>query len=178
MAVTDYIGTNYGGLSTDTKPTPDFVGAIFIETDTDKLFIWNGGSWVAVGGAGGGGANSIELINADETDVSGTTSNGAAKTYSLPANAFSRIVIEAEVALTGRANKEDKATFTIEIDDVVKESVSLKQDATGQGDFWQLGTQLKWSGQEQAAATIDIAVTADLGAGTWEIKSLRVYGVI
>lgn len=176
MAVTDYIGTNYAGLSSDTRPTPDFVGAIFVETDTDKLFIWNGGAWVEV--SGGGGANSVILINADETDVSGTASSGAAKTYPLSANVFSRIVIEAEVALTGQANREDEVTFAIKIDGVVKESVPLRQDATGQGDFWQLGTQLKWSGQQQAAATIDISATVNEGAGTWTVKSLRVYGVI
>lgn len=177
MAVTDYIGTNYAGLSTDTKPTPDFVGAIFVETDTDKLFIWNGGAWVEVSG-GGGGANSMLLINADETDAAGTAASAAVKTYPLSANAFSRVVVEAEVALTGQANREDKVTFAIRIDGAVKESVPLRQDATGQGDFWQLGTQLKWSGQQQAAATIDISVTVNEGAGTWTVKSLRVYGVI
>lgn len=34
------------GLSTDTKPTPDFVGSTFYETNTGQGFIHNGSEWV------------------------------------------------------------------------------------------------------------------------------------
>lgn len=39
------------GLSTDTKPTGDNVGAnaLFLELDTDTLYYYDGTQWVAVG---------------------------------------------------------------------------------------------------------------------------------
>jgi len=41
----------YIGLSTDTKPTDNIkIGSRFLETDTDKKFIFNGTSWDEITG--------------------------------------------------------------------------------------------------------------------------------
>ena len=34
------------GISTDDKPTPDWEGSTFKETDTGKRFIWTNSAWV------------------------------------------------------------------------------------------------------------------------------------
>ena len=38
----------YYGKSTDTKPTPDKVGATFFEIDTTTVFMWDGTDWVVI----------------------------------------------------------------------------------------------------------------------------------
>jgi hypothetical protein len=38
----------YYGKSTDTKPTPDKVGATFFEIDTTTVFVWDGTDWVVI----------------------------------------------------------------------------------------------------------------------------------
>ena len=50
MAIT-YQGAVYSGLSGDTKPTTNLTtGNLFVETDTDKVFMWNGSAWdIAIG---------------------------------------------------------------------------------------------------------------------------------
>ena len=38
----------YYGKSTDTKPTPNKVGATFFEIDTTTVFMWDGTDWVVI----------------------------------------------------------------------------------------------------------------------------------
>jgi len=75
MAITDYIGTNYAGLSTDTKPTTGIKpGAIFVEIDTGKVFTWNGTGWQEVGASGGNDPRIItRAMAADQGDITGIT---------------------------------------------------------------------------------------------------------
>ena len=46
MAI-QYLGTTISGLASDTKPTltANEKGAIYVETDTDKIYQWDGDSW-------------------------------------------------------------------------------------------------------------------------------------
>ena len=46
MAI-QYLGTTVSGLAGDTKPTltANELGVIFVETDTDKIYLWDGDSW-------------------------------------------------------------------------------------------------------------------------------------
>ena len=122
-------------------------------------------------------AGTVVLINADETEVTGTGSDGAAKTYSLAVNSYAKIIIEAEVAFDSEVNKINEVQLNIEIGDVVKRSFNLRHQQTGPGDYCKNGGALKFSQQQQDAATIDIAVDVITGAGTWRVKSLRIYGV-
>ena len=49
MAVTSQ-GATYSGLSSDTKPTSNLtLGNLFVETDTNRIFIWNGSTWITSG---------------------------------------------------------------------------------------------------------------------------------
>ena len=120
----------------------------------------------------------IALISANETDATGTTTNANAITYSLSANTYSSIIIEAEVSLLGVANESDEVTFDLQINSVTKETLSLKQAATGAGDTFNLGGVVKYSQAQTAATTLRISATVVAGAATWAVKSLRVYGVI
>ena len=46
MAI-QYLGTTISGLAGDTKPTltANELGVVFVETDTDKIYQWDGDSW-------------------------------------------------------------------------------------------------------------------------------------
>ena len=49
MAVTSQ-GATYSGLSSDTKPTTNLtVGNLFVETDTNRIFLWGGSAWTTIG---------------------------------------------------------------------------------------------------------------------------------
>jgi len=48
MAIKRYAGDKLSGLSTDTKPTEVLGGATFFETDTQKVFIYDGSSWTEI----------------------------------------------------------------------------------------------------------------------------------
>jgi len=46
-------------------------------------------------------------------------------------------------------------------------------------DIFSIGAPIKWSGTGfTAGTTVTIGVTVTSGAGTWNVASLRVYGVI
>ena len=48
MAIT-FHGATYSGVSGDTKPSSNLsAGDLFVETNTDKIFQWNGSAWDAV----------------------------------------------------------------------------------------------------------------------------------
>ena len=51
-----YIGSSISGIASDTKPTPtaNEKGIIFVETDTDKKYQWDGDSWNELVGQGTG----------------------------------------------------------------------------------------------------------------------------
>ena len=80
--------------------------------------------------------------------------------------------------MIGEANASDDVTFDLQINSVTKETLSLKQAATGAGDTFNLGGVVKYSQAQTAATTLRISATVVAGAATWAVKSLRVYGVI
>ncbi len=54
MIGTDNLGKpiyQYGGLSTDTKPTDCGTNSLFLELDTKDVYYYDGDSWEKVGGA-------------------------------------------------------------------------------------------------------------------------------
>jgi hypothetical protein len=183
----------YSGSDGDKNTIVAVNGAVYWATDAKKLYMGDGTNWVEMcrGETATRLAQLIEksflsltnktgivvLINADETDVSGTATNASAKSYALGVNTYGRIIVEAEIGLVGAANEADQVTFEIFYGDTSKKSVSLQQAATGTGDLFQLSGVIKYSESFQAGGTIKIAVTVNAGLGTWYVKSLRIYGV-
>jgi hypothetical protein len=121
-------------------------------------------------------AGTMVLINASENIVSGTT-NTTAKTYTLASNTYSSIVIETEVGFRSNANTNGIVTFNIVVGGVTKRSHNIEFDATGAGDQFESGRSLKYSEAITAGATITITTTGTAN-GTWEVDSLRVYGIV
>jgi hypothetical protein len=111
----------------------------------------------------------------DEVEDTGTTAT-TVKTYTLPSNTYSRIIIESECGFRGFANANSNVTFNIVVGGVTKRTHTDEGDATGATDQQEKGRTLKYSEAITGGATIEITTTTVLN-GTWEVDALRVYGV-
>ena len=68
MAVT-FHGATYSGVSGDTKPSSNLTaGDLFVETNTDKIFQWNGSAWDAVTVADGAITLAKMAVNSVDSD--------------------------------------------------------------------------------------------------------------
>ena len=120
-------------------------------------------------------SGTIVLIYTDETETTGTTAT-TAKTYTLAANTYSKIMIEAEIEFINNANTNGNANFNILVGGVTKRTLTLSGDATGTGDQFQSGGTCKYSEAITGGAVIDVTTTTVANA-SWVVFSLRVYGV-
>jgi len=120
-------------------------------------------------------SGTIVLIYTDETETTGTTAT-TAKTYTLAANTYSKIMIEAEIEFINTANLNGNANFNIVVGGVTKRTLTLSGDATGTGDQFQSGGTCKYSEAITGGAVIDVTTTTVANA-SWVVFSLRVYGV-
>jgi hypothetical protein len=120
-------------------------------------------------------SGTIVLIYTDENETTGTTAT-TAKTYTLAANTYSKIMIEAEIEFINNANTNGNANFNIVVGGVTKRTLTLSGDATGTGDQFQSGGTCKYSEAITGGAVIDITTTTVANA-SWVVFSLRVYGV-
>ena len=121
-------------------------------------------------------AGTVLLIYADEVGDSGTTAT-TVKTYTLPANSYSRIIIESGCGFRGNAASNSNANFNIVVGGVTKRTKTIEGDNTGGGDQQEKAALLKYSEAITAGATIEITTTT-VALGTWEVDALRVYGVL
>jgi hypothetical protein len=120
----------------------------------------------------------IALINTDETDSSGTTTSTAVKSYAVPANTYSRIMVEAEIGLDHLGNSDSEWNFILVYGGVNKETIPLRFEGSHAGDANKLSGVIKYSEAFAAGGTVQINVSAVTAAGTWYVRSFRVYGVI
>lgn len=61
-----YLGNSiYKGLSEDTKPPTAINTAVFVETNTNKIYLYDSGTttWNQIVGAGGGGGGGAAVVN-------------------------------------------------------------------------------------------------------------------
>jgi hypothetical protein len=121
-------------------------------------------------------AGTMILLSTNETTQTGTT-NTTVKSYTLASNSYSSILIETECGFRSNANANGIVTFNIVVGGVTKRSHNIEFDATGAGDQFESGRSLKYSEAITGGATITVTTTGTAN-GTWEIDSLRVYGMI
>jgi hypothetical protein len=120
-------------------------------------------------------AGTMVLIYTQETETSGSTAT-TAKTYTLAANTYSKIMVEAEVEFINNANSNGNTSFNIVINSVTKRTLVLSGDATGTGDQFQSGGTAKYSEPLTGGGTISITTTSVANA-SWKVFALRVYGI-
>lgn len=124
-------------------------------------------------------SGSVVLLNADEAETAGGSTEQV-KTYSLPVNSYSRIIVEGEYEIAGAANTKFEWTVAAEIPQasVIHDS-NIRGDATGSGDIFKYTGSYKGSAVQTAAAILRIRITpVTAGSATAKILSMRVYGVV
>jgi hypothetical protein len=115
----------------------------------------------------------VLLIYWDENDFGDQWSSSSAKTTMLPANTYSRIIIESEVSLRTTNHDEADWLFDLEVDGDIEESIRLVLNREGA-----ISGSIKTSLVQNSAVPVTIVVTQNVRRGTWTVKSLRIYGVI
>jgi hypothetical protein len=118
-------------------------------------------------------AGTVLLIYFDENDVAGTISNANAKSTTLPANNYSRVIIEAEVSLSTPAAADGDWSFNLYVNGIAEETIRL--ELTNKGA---ISGSIKTSVVQSSSVPVTISVIPTDQQGTWTVKSLRIYGVI
>jgi len=116
------------------------------------------------------------LLSADETQATGT-GNATHKTYVLPSNTYSRIIIESECEFQQNVNLNASCNFVIYVGSTSKRVVECFASATGAGDFMRDGISVKYSEAITAGATITLRTENTL-ACSYQVNSFRIYGVV
>src|SRR3990167_1901709 len=137
-----------------TAPTTN--GQISYNASNTRFEFYQNGSVNTLGGATAG---TVILLSANETQASSAVT-AQLKTYALGANSYSYIIVEGEGYMLGGENVESQWTLIVRDNAVQKgNSIIVKQDATGAGDFWTMPFSIKVVFTETTAQTLDIYAT-------------------
>lgn len=128
--------------------------------------------------SGSAPSGTMILLYTDEVEDTGVNSTANVKTYSLASNSYSYILAECEVGFLGGANQTCQMDFTLDIAGVVSRTGSIRQPATGSGDYMNQLGNIKLTTTLTAGGTISISVTEVSNGATFYVYSLRVYGII
>lgn len=113
-------------------------------------------------------------LSADEADAKGTTTTLLAKSYALASNAYTRVIAESEINISSNT-----VAFDVLFDLIMASTVVDEWDsAMGSTSNNALMGTLKGSQQQFSAATIAVNVTVKTGSQQWDVRSLRVYGIV
>ena len=167
MAI-QYIGTTISGVASDTKPTltANELGVLFVETDTDKLFQWDGDSWdqiitstdVAVGALNSGsitsGFTSIDVGSGAITTTGTITAGELTVTGNTTTVSSTNTIIEDRLIelANGAGSSTADAGIIIERGSTGDNAVIMWDESA---DTWTLGTT-----QATGASTGDLSITA------------------
>jgi hypothetical protein len=117
------------------------------------------------------------LLHADETGANGIITTADVRTFVLGANNYSRIIVEAEIAINQSAGNPAAWNFTIQYGGTNKTTIPITAQG-GAGDSHDIFGVIKYSEEEKTGLTISIDVNAVTANGTWYVDGFRVYGVI
>jgi|GEM_PF-2146509 len=123
-------------------------------------------------------AGTMIFLGGDDTLVTGSATNTAAKTYSLGANSYSYIIAEAEINVTGPANALYEWKFDLIDGTTVVDSFNMAAKINEGVIGPKFSASLKAFFVENTAKTISVSVTSVTAQGSWGVRSLRVYGVV
>ncbi|MFA5800838.1 MAG: hypothetical protein WC840_07890, partial [Candidatus Peribacteraceae bacterium] len=123
-------------------------------------------------------AGSMILITADETAASGTAAANPIKSFVVPANTYSHIMVESEIGLVHTGTTDGNWNFIIDYGGTVKETIPIRARGNNASDSHSLSGAIKYSEAFTAGGTVKIYNTATTAGGTWSVQSFRVYGII
>ncbi len=141
-----------------------------LTSDATGLASWGNGPTSA-------GSGYMKLLYNDETDATGVNAQASVKTYAVPANSYSPVMVEAEVAYDVTSAAFGEFRFDLIYATVTKESLSLKQGGDVANTYKVAGV-VKYSEAMPAGGTVQLdTVKIVTAANNWYVKSFRVYGI-
>jgi len=161
-----------GGSST---PAPNSITTAMIQAGAVTT------SKIAAGGvtlaALASGLGTPILLSDDDTETTGAITNASVKSFALPINTYTEILIEAEVGwdyLSGAGGTGD-LQWDILVGGLSQRTMNMK---TGSTSGFTFTFPLRVIVVQKAASTLAISVTVNGGTVTWRVRSLRVWGIL
>lgn len=118
------------------------------------------------------------LLSNSEADVTGVATTASVKSFVVPANIYSQIMVEAEIAIEQSGNTNCEWQFDLQYAGVTKATLNLKMRGNNASQEHKPGAVLKYSEAMTAGGTVCINLTAIFLSGLFRVQSLRVYGII
>lgn len=146
-------------------------GLFIYNTTTNRLNWFDGVVWQTTSGT-------LVLISNSESDVTGTATTASVKNYTVTANTYSQIMVEAEIGLDQSGNNNAEWQFDLLYAGTVKATSNIKLAGNNANDQHKTVGVIKYSEIMTAGGIVKIDVTSVSLNGTWRILSFRVYGVI
>lgn len=145
---------------------------LIFNTTTIRFEHYDGTAWKACNAGG------LVLLSNSEADVTGIATTASVKTFVVPANIYSQIMVEAEVGLDHSGSNNADWTVDLQYAGVTKATSNLKLRGNNAAQEHRTIGVVKYSEAMPAGGTIRINITAISAVGTWRVNSLRIYGVI
>jgi hypothetical protein len=147
-------------------------GLVIFNLTTLRFDVHDGLSWHAVN------IGCLAMLSNSESNITGTVTTANVKSYTVPANLYSQIMVEVEIGLDQSGNTDAEWIFDIQYAGVSKASSSLRQRGNNASDSHKTVGIIKYSELMPAGGVIRINITSVSANGTWRLNSLRIYGVI
>jgi hypothetical protein len=157
---------NYiSNVATGTQPYAATSTTVNINLNADQLDGWHA-------------SGMLVLLYNSEADVSGTGNSTAVKSYAVPANTYSKIMVEAEIGLVQTGAVDANWNFALNYGGTVKETIPLRVKMNNAAYSGTISGIAKYSEAFAGPGTVQIDVSFTTQNGTWWVRGFRVYGVI
>jgi hypothetical protein len=151
-------------------------GLIIYNTTTNLINFFDGTVWQTYINIIPTGT--LVLLLNNEADVTGTVTTASVKSFVVPANIYSQIMVEVEIGLDQSGNNNAEWTYDVQYVGVTKATSNLKLRGNNVAQEHKILGVIKYSEAMTAGGTVQVNVTAVTVNGTWRILSFRVYGII
>jgi hypothetical protein len=120
----------------------------------------------------------MQLIAHTETVFTDTVSNNPAESLSIPANAYSLIMLEAELEMDPNLNELDRITMFFTPNGNASQATRLKLlGAASSANSGILSTRGSTMYKNQAAHNATVSVTVNAGTASYFIENFRAWGI-
>jgi hypothetical protein len=183
---TTFLNASAGGYlqshGSGTAPTWEIPnGTGDVSTGTDQTITGTKTFTSPIGCDGGfkSGSGVVVLLNADEEEVTGTTSGSNVKTYTVDGNSFSRVIVESEIGIEEAGANTVDVSFALKYDGVTVSTTTLRAQGNQAADSHKISGNIKYSQSFPAGGDVSVCPVVNTVSGTWFwiVKSMRVYGV-
>lgn len=155
----------------DAIPSPA-TGLMIFNTTAIRFDFYTGSAWQPFN------SGALILLSNSEADVTGIATTASVKSFVVPANTYSQIMVETEIGLDQSGSNNSEWVCDIQYAGVTKATSNLKFRGNNASQEHKAVGVLKYSEAMTAGGTVQINITAVTVNGTWRVNSLRVYGII